>query len=66
MAILRLEYGRVRLGDQLRIHGDSTDFTQRITSLQVDHKGVDVVHSGQEFGIKVIASAKPGDKVEVL
>jgi len=37
VAIMRLESGTLRVGDMIHIRGHTTDFTQGVESLEVDH-----------------------------
>lgn len=63
VAIIDLQKGSLKVGDQIKFqHGDE-GFTQTIDSLQVDHNQVDSVKAGDEFGLKVSQSTKPGTLV---
>ena len=53
VAVLTLEEG-LKLGDQIHIFGHATDFTQRVTSMEVDHHTVLWVKPGDNMAIKVI------------
>jgi hypothetical protein len=44
----------LKLGDRIRILGHSTDFTQRITSMEVEHHGILWVKPGDHVAVKVI------------
>jgi hypothetical protein len=37
VATLRLESGTLRIGDVIHIRGHTTDFSQRVESLEVNH-----------------------------
>jgi hypothetical protein len=64
VATLRLEPGTtLRVGDVIHIIGYTTDFTQRIESLEVDHKPVLEVGPNDDFGLKVIEHAREHDVV---
>ena len=49
VAVLQLT-GTVRVGDTIHFQGHSTDFSQPVTSLQIDHKDVSEGKSGQDVG----------------
>ena len=51
------------IGDHIRIKGNTTDFSQKIVSLQVESLDVSVAKKGQLVGLKVKKIAKIGDKV---
>jgi hypothetical protein len=61
---LQLEPGAtLRVGDVIHIWGHTTDFTQRVESLEVDHAPVAEVGARDDFGLKVIAHAREHDIV---
>ena len=53
----------LRLGETIHIKGHSSDFTQSIDSMQIEHADVPEAKSGDVIGIKVIQKAHPQDKV---
>jgi len=66
VAVIRLESGSLRVGDTIRINGHTTDFRQRVDSLQIEHETVNEVGPGDDFGIKVIEHAREHDVVYKL
>jgi hypothetical protein len=64
VATLRLEPGTaLRVGDVIHVLGQTTDFTQRVESLEVDHKPVLEVAPNDDFGLKVSEHAREHDVV---
>ena len=64
VATLRLEPGAtLRVGDVIHILGHTTDFGQRVESLEVDRKSVLEVGSNDDFGLKVNEHAREHDVV---
>jgi len=55
----------LKVGTKIKFSG-STDFSQTISSLQVDHQSIDVAKNGDEAGLKVDQPVKPGDEVFLL
>lgn len=53
----------LRLGETIHIKGHSSDFTQSIDSMQIEHANVPEAKSGDVIGVKVIQKAHPQDKV---
>ena len=51
------------IGDQIQIKGATTDFDQKISSIQVDHKEVDKAKKGDAIGLKVTDRVRENDKV---
>ena len=66
VATLRLESGTLRVGDVIHIRGYTTDFSQRVESLEVDHAPVTEVGSNNDFGLKVVEHAREHDVVYKL
>lgn len=65
-AAIKIEKREIRSGDQLYFKGHTTDFEQVVTSLQIDHKPVDLGALGDEVGVQVKARVRPGDHVYKL
>jgi putative protease len=55
-----------RIGDVVHIHGHTTDFTQKVESLEVDRAPVSEVGPNDDFGLKVIEHAREHDTVSKL
>ncbi len=66
VAIVKLESGILRVGDSIHIRGHSSDFSQRVESLQVEHAAVNEVGPNDEFGVKVVQHARENDIVYKL
>lgn len=66
VAIVKLESGTLRVGDNIHIRGHTSDFSQRVESLQVDHAPVNEVGPQDDFGIKVREHAREHDVVYKL
>ena len=58
VATLRLESGTLRVGDVIHVCGHTTDFGQRVESLEVDHAPATEVGPNDEFGLKVVGHAR--------
>ena len=63
VAIVKLESGTLRVGDTIHIRGHTSDFSQRVESLQVGHAPVTEVGPQDDFGLKVIEHAREQDVV---
>jgi len=53
----------VEVGQTVRIKGATTDFSEKIGSMQYDHKPVEKAKKGQEVGIKVGDRVREGDEL---
>ena len=65
VAIMRLESGTLRVGDVIHIRGHTTDFCQKVESLEVNQAPVTEVRSNEEFGLKVAEHAREHDVASV-
>ena len=63
VAVVKLETGRLRVGDNIHFRGHTTDFGQRVDSLQLDHKPVADVGPSDDFGMKVREHVRENDVV---
>ncbi len=63
VAIVKLETGSLRIGDTIHIQGHTTDFSQRVDSLQVEHAPVDEVGPDDDFGVRVDQHVREHDVV---
>jgi hypothetical protein len=63
VAIVKLKTGTLRVGDTIHIRGYTTDFEQRVESLQVDHAPVTEVGPKDDFGMKVAGQVREHDVV---
>lgn len=63
VAIIRMERGSLREGDTVHIQGHTSDFRQRVESMEIDHVHVMQVGAKQEFGMRVVEHAREHDVV---
>ena len=55
--------GELKVGDQVRVKGHTTDFTETIRSLEIEHQKVDRAGPGDNVAFQVSEKARPGDQV---
>lgn len=60
---IKITQGKIKVGDTLRFHGHTTDFTQKIDSMQIEHEKVEQAGVGDSVGIKVTERVRTHDKV---
>lgn len=63
VAIVSLESGTLGRGDVIHIKGHTSDFTQPVESMEIDHVHVDLARAGQSFGLRVKEHAREHDVV---
>jgi hypothetical protein len=63
VAVAQLNKGSLKTGDTVHIKGNTTDFTQTVTSMEYEHQHIDQAGAGQNVGLKVIDHAREHDIV---
>lgn len=63
VAAVRLTDGGMSVGDTISIEGHTTNFTQNVDSIQMDHGPVESAKKGDEVGIKVTEKVRNHDVV---
>jgi putative protease len=64
IGVITLELkGALSVGDKIRVKGYSTDFTQVVDSMQIEHEPVSSAKAGDMIGVKVNEPAKKGNMV---
>ena len=63
VAALKITNGNLKVGDTIHIVGASTDFIQKITSMEINRKTVEIVKPGDDVGIKVKERVREHDIV---
>ena len=64
VAVVKLsDEGHIAVGDRLHFHGHTTDFTETVESMEVEHQKVERAAAGDEIAIKVIERARQHDQV---
>lgn len=63
VAVVKITEGHIAVGDQLHFVGHTTDFTETVTSMEVDHEKVEQAGVGDEIAIQVIDRARQHDQV---
>ena len=51
------------VGDKIRVKGHTTDFTQPVKSMQIEHASVEQARRGAAVGIKVKKKCRRGDRL---
>jgi len=61
-AVIKLK-ANLSVGDTIKVKGHTTDFTQKVNSMQIDHVVVNSAKKGQEIGLLVDSRAREHDVV---
>ncbi len=62
VAVIELE-DTLKVGDEISVEGATTNFTQKIDSMQIEHKNVEEAKKGDSIGLKVTDRVREGDQV---
>ena len=61
VAAIVITDGGLKVGDTVHFKGHTTDFTQRVDSMQIDNQPVDEAGVGDDVGVKTSDRVRPGD-----
>jgi hypothetical protein len=62
VAVLQLTE-RLKVGETIHIFGHTTDFTQVVASMEVNHHRVVVVEPGEDVALKVVEPVREDDTI---
>jgi len=65
VAVIRLN-GELCIGDLIHIYGHTTDFTQRVGSMEIEHRKVESVGPGDDAALLVVDRVRKGDTIYKL
>jgi U32 family peptidase len=57
---------KMKIGDKIHIKGSTTDFEDKITSMQIEKKEVSKAGKGDHVGLKVPDKVRPNDTVFLI
>jgi len=63
VAAIEITQGTLSVGDTIRIKGHTTDLTQVVESIQIEHQNVPTAKAGESIGIEVKDHVRDHDKV---
>jgi len=63
VAVVEVTGDSLSVGETLRFRGSTTDFTQLLESMEIEHQKVSKAEKGSSVGIKVVDRVRPGDLV---
>ena len=63
VAAVKVTGGSIKPGDLLRYKGHTTDFTEQVTTMEIDRQPVEEARLGDMIGLKVQERERENDKV---
>ena len=61
VAAIKLTDGGLKVGDTIHIKGNTTDFSQKVESIQIEHEILKEAEKGLDIGIKVNEKVRSND-----
>ncbi|UCH20598.1 MAG: translation elongation factor-like protein [Deltaproteobacteria bacterium] len=63
VAAVKVTRGSIKKGDLLRYRGHTTDFTEEVTSMEIDRQPIEEAKVGDMVGLKVKERVRENDKI---
>jgi len=63
VGVIEITKGTLKAGDTIHIKGATSDFTQKVQSMQIEHEKIEEAKKGQSIGLKVKEHVREHDKV---
>jgi putative protease len=63
VAIVKMTAAQIAVGDTIHIKGAHTELTETVTSMEIEHRKIEVAKPGEEFGLQVADRVRTGDRV---
>jgi putative protease len=58
--------GELHKGDTIHVKGHTSDFEQKVESMEIDNEAVEVAKAGDQIGLMVIEHAREHDTVYMV
>jgi len=54
VAVIKITKGDLQIGDTIKLQDkEGKEFTQKVSSMQIEHATIEIAKAGDEFGLKV-------------
>ncbi|MFQ6069518.1 MAG: hypothetical protein ACE5LC_03220 [Candidatus Aminicenantales bacterium] len=63
VGVLEVTKGVLKVGETIHVKGHTTDFFQKVESMQIEHQPVEVAKAGESVGLKVENPVRANDLV---
>lgn len=63
VAVIEVTAGGIKVGDEVHIKGHTTDFRQKVSSMQIEQDKIEIAETGQSIGMKVNEPVRQHDAV---
>ena len=66
VAIVNITGGELHIGDMIHVEGHTSNFMQKLCSMELEHESTDVAKPGDNVGIVIDEYARENDSVYVV
>ncbi|UCG92416.1 MAG: hypothetical protein JSV97_01500 [candidate division WOR-3 bacterium] len=66
VGVVELTDGELKVGDTIHIKGHTSDFTQTVNSMQIEHEAIEKAKKGDSVGLKVDSVVHEHDEVYLV
>jgi len=63
VAVIDVIHGSIKVGDEIHIKGHTSDFRQKVASMQIEQDKIEMAEPGQSIGMKVNEPVRANDLV---
>ena len=63
VCVIEITKGSLKVGDKIKIKGATSDFEQKVDSMQIEHEKLEEAKAGQSIGLKVKEHVREHDVV---
>ena len=63
VAVIEITEGSIKVGDEIHIKGHTSDFRQKVDSMQIEQDKIEIAEPGQAVGLKVAEPVRANDSV---
>ncbi len=63
VAAIKITSGELNIGDTVKFTGHTTDFEDKIDSMEINNESIEKAVEGDYIGVKVADRVRPGDEV---
>ena len=63
VAVIEITDGSIKIGDEIHVKGHTSDFRQKVHSMQIEHEKVELAEPGQSIGLKMSEPVRANDLV---
>ena len=66
VAAVKITKGNLKVGDKIHVKGMTTDFTEQIKSMELEHGQIKEANPGDDIGVKMEGKCREHDKVYLV